>query len=123
MRLLLDAHLSGARIASVLRGKGHDVRALVEKPLSEGMEDAEVLALAAAESRILVTQDVSDFPRLLRDWAGASRSHAGVILVHGIGSDEFRTITSGALTLLRERPRQRDWVDLVVALSRTARSQ
>ena len=62
VRLLLDAHLSGARIANALRSKGHDVRALVEEPASEGLEDAEVLALAAVERRILVTLDVADFP-------------------------------------------------------------
>jgi predicted nuclease of predicted toxin-antitoxin system len=120
VRLLLDAHLSGSRIADPLRRKGHDVRALSEESDAEGLEDEQVLALAAAERRILVTSDVSDFPRLLRDWAGASRSHNGVILVHGIGTDEFSAIAHGILRLLQEKPRQPEWIDVVLAISRTA---
>jgi predicted nuclease of predicted toxin-antitoxin system len=120
VRLLLDAHLSGSRIAGPLRGKGHDVRALSEESDAEGLEDEQVLALAAGERRILVTSDVSDFPRLLRDWAGASRSHNGVILVYGVGTHEFNAIAHGILRLLQEKPRQAEWNDVVLALSRKA---
>ena len=120
MRLLLDAHLSGPRIAAPLRANGHDVRALSEEAGAEELDDDEVLALATAERRILVTKDVSDFPRLLRDWAGATRSHGGVILIYGIGSDEFNTIVSSLEGLLDELHHQDDWADLALALRRTA---
>lgn len=119
MRLLLDAHLSGSRIGRELRRRGHDVRALTDESSGEGLEDAEVLALAVSERRVLVTHDVSDFPTLLRDWAGSGRSHGGVILVYGIRPDEFGVIAGGIDRLLQQRPRQNDWTDLVLALSRT----
>lgn len=120
MRLLLDEHLSGSRIGSELRAQGHDVRALNEDADEAGLEDEQVLALATAERRVLVTHDVTDFPRLLRDWAGAGRSHAGVILVYGVRPDEFKAIVAGVMRLLQEWPRQTDWIDLVLTLSRTA---
>jgi Domain of unknown function (DUF5615) len=119
VRVLLDAHLSGSRIASLLRERGHDVRALNEEPALEGLADDDVLALAASERRILVTQDVSDFPGLLRDWAAGGTSHSGVILVFGLGSGEFRLVADGIAALLEERPRRSEWVDLVIALSKT----
>ncbi len=120
MRLLLDAHLSGPRIANPLRAKGHDVRAVSEEAGTEGLDDDEVLILATAERRILVTQDVSDFPGLLRDWAGAKRPHGGVVLIYGMRSDEFRAIVSGLDRLLDELHRQADWADLTLVLKRTA---
>jgi len=51
LRLLLDANLSGRRIARPLREDGHDVVALSERPELERLADPEVLALAAAEDR------------------------------------------------------------------------
>lgn len=120
MRLLLDAHLSGSRIVKELRARGHDVRALTDEAEAEGLEDKQVLALAATDRRILVTHDVSDFPELLRDWAGSGRSHGGAILVYGIRPDKFGAIVDGILQLLQEWPRQADWIDRVRALSRRA---
>lgn len=120
MRLLLDAHLSGNRIGAGLRARGHDVRALTDAPDAEGLEDEQVLALATSERRILITQDVSDFPDILRDWAASGRSHSGVILVFGIRAAEFGVIVRGVAGLLDETPRQTDWLDVVRALSRRA---
>ena len=56
MRLLLDANLSGRRIARPLRQDGHDVLALSERSDLEGLADADVLALAASDERILAQQ-------------------------------------------------------------------
>jgi hypothetical protein len=67
MRLLLDANLSGRRIARSLREDGHDILALSERPDLEGLSDPGVLALAASERRILVTRNSRDFAPLLRD--------------------------------------------------------
>ncbi len=98
---------------------GHDVRALDEERQLEGLPDDEVLALAAAEQRILVTHNVAHFPAILREWAEASRSHAGVILVYGIGHNEFDLVASGLQRLLELRPSQEAWLDYPAILNRS----
>lgn len=95
MRLLLDAHVSGPRVGAPLRRGGHDVRALDQEPELEGLDDEDLLALATAEGRVLVTFNVADFPDILREWGASGRSHAGVILVYGIGHGEFGLILRG----------------------------
>lgn len=116
MRLLLDANLSGRRIARPLREDGHDVAALSDRPDLEGLADPEVLALAAAEDRILVTRNSRDFAPLLREWAEAGRSHAGCVLIWTLRHDEFGPILEGIRRLLEERPEQSRWRDVAVAL-------
>lgn len=120
MRLLLDAHVSGARVGEPLTAKGHDVRALDVETENDSLDDAEVLELASADSRILITHDVNDFPLLLRQWAAAGRSHAGVILVYRIGHEEFGKVIRGVVRLLEEQPRQGDWIDFTAVLPKTA---
>jgi predicted nuclease of predicted toxin-antitoxin system len=120
VRLLLDAHVSGRSVGRPLGAHGHDVRALGQEPWNEGLDDDQVLDLATADRRILVTHDVRTVPGLLRAWAEAGRPHGGVILVHGVRHDEFGRLIRGILALLDERPRQADWVDRVSILSRRA---
>lgn len=118
MRLILDAHVSGPRVGNRLENAGHDVRALDQEPALEALEDEEVLELATAERRILVTHNVSDFPAILRDWASAGRPHAGVILVYGIGHNEFDLLVRGIGRWLARRPDQGEWVDHPAVLDR-----
>ena len=118
MRLLLDAHVSGPNVGRRLEQNGHDVRALDQEPELEGLDDDQVLALAATEQRILVTHNVADFPRILRDWAAAQRAHAGVILVYGIDHGEFALIARGIERWLELRPAQADWSDFPAILDR-----
>lgn len=116
MRLLLDANLSGRRIAGPLREDGHDVAALSEHPDLEGLADPEVLALAATEGRILVTRNSRDFAPLLREWAEAGRSHAGCVLIWTLRHDDFGPILAGLRGLLAERIEQSAWRDAAIAL-------
>lgn len=116
MRLLLDANLSGRRIAGPLREAGHDVEALSERADLEGLADPEVLLLAAAEERILVTRNSRDFAPLLRAWAEGGRSHAGCVLIWTLEHDDFGPILEGLRRLLAERPDQPAWRDLAIAL-------
>lgn len=116
MRLLLDANLSPRRIARPLRERGHDILALAESSEYEGLDDPDVLALAASERRILVTRNSRDFAPLLREWAESRRAHAGCILVWTLRHDEFGAIVQGVERLLSERPRQQAWQDVAVAL-------
>ena len=118
MRLLLDAHVSGSNVGRRLEDGGHDVRALDQERALEGLDDDEVLALAASELRILVTHNIADFPRILREWAAAQRSHAGVILVYGIDHREFSVIVRGIKRWLEVRRDHEDWRDLAVVLDR-----
>ena len=94
------------------------MRALDQEPALEGLDDDEVLRLAATEQRILVTHNVADFPRILRDWAAAQRSHPGVILVYGIDHSEFGLIARGIERWLELRPAQADWSDFPAILDR-----
>lgn len=118
MRLLLDAHVSGPNIGRRLAQHGHDARALDQEPALEALDDDEVLALATSEQRIFVTHNVADFPRILRDWAAAQRSHAGVILVYGIDHSEFALIARGIERWLQLRPDQEQWTDFPAILDR-----
>jgi hypothetical protein len=118
VRLLLDAHVSGHNVGGRLEKEGHDVRALDREPALEGLDDDEVLALAASERRILVTHNIADFPRILRDWAADGRSHAGAILVYGIDHSEFALIVRGIERWVASRPKQADWIDFPAILDR-----
>ncbi len=118
MRLLLDAHVSGPKVGRRLQAAGHDVRALDQEPELEALADEEVLTLATAESRILVSANIHDFPGILREWAQAGRSHAGIILVYGIAPNEFDLLVRGVEGGLRRRPGQEDWHDYPAILDR-----
>lgn len=118
MRLLLDAHVSGPSVGSRLEAEGHDVRALDQEPELEGLDDDAVLALATGDERVLVTHNVSDFPRILRDWASEERSHAGVILVYGIDHAEFDLVARGIERWLGRRPSPDDWTDFPAVVDR-----
>lgn len=96
MRLLLDAHISGRTVGRALDERGHDVRALDSESELEGLDDPDVLKLAAAENRVLVTANIRDFEPLLREWAGEERSHAGLILVpSSVRNEAFGVLISG----------------------------
>ena len=118
MQQLLDAHVSGPNVGRRLERNGHDVRALDQEPDLEGLDDDDVLALATSEQRILVTHNVADFPRILREWAAAQRTHAGVILVYGIDHSEFTLIIRGIERWLELRADQADWNDFPAILDR-----
>jgi|SRR5215211_2932156 len=118
MRLLLDAHVSGPSVGGPLGDRGHDVRALDQESELEGLDDEDVLALGAEDGRILVTHNVADFPEILREWAAGGRSHAGVMLVYGVGHSEFGLIVRGIERWLELRARQGDWLDFAGIVSR-----
>jgi nucleoside-diphosphate-sugar epimerase len=118
MRLLLDAHVSGSRIATALRERGHDVRAADEEREPGGWADEALLALAGEEERVLVTFDVKDFPEIARRWAEAARPHAGCAIVVGIDHSEFGAILRALDQLLEERSDPGEWRDYTCFVSR-----
>lgn len=111
MRLFLDAHISGRRVARALRQEGHDVHAADEERELDGMTDEELLTLAVAEKRIFVTFDVADFPRITQRWAEEGRTHSGCAIIVGIDHREFGTMIRVILRALGERPNPEDWRD------------
>jgi hypothetical protein len=110
VRLFLDAHVSAQRIATALREQ-HDVRAADEERELDGWDDERLLALAAEEGRIMVTFNVADLARVATEWAAATSSHAGCLLIAGINHREFGLILRVINHALSTRPDQAAWVD------------
>jgi predicted nuclease of predicted toxin-antitoxin system len=59
-KLLLDEHYS-PKIAEILRNRGFDVSAVTAETALIGRTDAELMELAAAQGRRIVTENVKDF--------------------------------------------------------------
>jgi hypothetical protein len=116
MRLLLDANLSPKRIGSALEKHGHEVLSLAPDAAMGALDDPDVLTLAAGQGRILVTRNSRDFAPLLRQWSEEGRHHSGCILIWTFGHHEFGPIINGITQLLREHPKQEQWIDFAVAL-------
>jgi hypothetical protein len=83
VKLLLDEMLSPA-IARELRARGHDVEPVAGHPDREAPSDPEVLALARAERRALVTNNLRDFRPLHHDAIiPGGAGHYGTIFMPG----------------------------------------
>jgi hypothetical protein len=119
VRLFLDAHVSGRRIATALRDQ-HDVRAADEERELDGWEDEQLLGIATNEGRIMVTFNVADFARITTEWAAASRSHAGCLLIIGIDPAEFGLILRVIEHAVSARPDQKAWIDYTAWGTRSA---
>ncbi len=78
MRLLLDVHHS-RHAAERLRDEGHDVVAAADDQTLRDAADEELLSLASIDNRALVTENVKDFDRLVRQRAESGTHHGGVI--------------------------------------------
>ncbi len=103
-------------VAEALSRDGLDVRAVAGEDLLRGISDAELLALAAADGRALVTENVRDFMRLHHEWVGLQKAHAGTVLTHPRKFDRARLAYPGdliaALAQLLQAPGARgdSWV-------------
>ncbi|HWX45014.1 MAG TPA: DUF5615 family PIN-like protein [Solirubrobacteraceae bacterium] len=80
MRALLDEQLSG-QIARLLRERGLDVEAVVERSDLLQASDAEVLDTATREERAVVSNNIKDFRPLAAERLADGRGHAGLILL------------------------------------------
>ena len=96
MRLLLDEHYS-REIAQQLRERGHDVTAVKEDV--KGLDDERLLSLACDQGRALLTNNVSDFALLIREWTSRGESPAGAIYT----SDESMPRSPNTIGLYVER--------------------
>jgi hypothetical protein len=83
VKLLLDEMLSPA-IARELRSRGHDVEPVAGHPDREALSDPDVLALARAEHRALVTNNLRDFRPLHHEAiTSGGAGHFGMIFMPG----------------------------------------
>jgi predicted nuclease of predicted toxin-antitoxin system len=80
LRLLADANLNASIRAGLLRRNPEiDFKRAEDIPLV-GIQDPEVLAIAARERRVLVSHDVNTLPDHLRDFVRTATS-PGIVLV------------------------------------------
>lgn len=94
MKALLDEQLS-PRIAELLRDRGHDVQAVVDRRDLAGRSDRVIVEIAASEERAVITNNVKDFRPLAAERLARGEAHAGLILL-----PSTRTRTRGALEML-----------------------
>ncbi len=81
VKLLLD-EMHAPSIADALTGDSFDVVAVAAEPELRGISDEDLLAHAATETRVLITENVADFMPLATQWSGQRRSHAGLIFTN-----------------------------------------
>ncbi|HEV3322187.1 MAG TPA: DUF5615 family PIN-like protein [Solirubrobacteraceae bacterium] len=80
MRVLLDEQLSGL-IARLLRERGLDAEAVVDRPDLLQAPDHQVIDTACREVRAVVTNNIKDFRPLAAEQVASGRGHAGLILL------------------------------------------
>lgn len=80
MKLLLD-EMYPPRLAEELRARGHDVVTIADRPELKGKDDEPLLFAATAEGRVLVSENVSDFPDIIAVLTTEGRPVCGVVLV------------------------------------------
>ena len=102
MRLLLDEQISG-KVAERLRERGHDVIATTDDPSLRGLSDPDLFELAQGQGRAMVTYNRVDFEPIIREYAGLSHDHNGLVIVHPIRfpSWEFARLAAALEDLLR----------------------
>ena len=120
VRLLLDEMLSPL-IARLLRDRGHDVHAVTGDPTLEALADAEVLDVARARGRALVTNNVVDFrPVHQAAIVPGGPGHYGMVFMPGgyrrTTADVGRIVDALEATLA-EFPGDRDLADAETWLS------
>ena len=81
VRFLADADLNKAIVSVVLRREPSLDFLTAQAAGLRGMNDPEVLALAAEQQRVLVSHDVGTMPAHLRAFRDAGKHSAGVFLV------------------------------------------
>jgi predicted nuclease of predicted toxin-antitoxin system len=118
MRILLDVHVSSRYLGRPLIEQGHDVHALDVDERNRELVDVELLELAAAERRILITHNVKDFAPELRRRQEAGAHHDGCILVT-LPHTAYGEILRQLEVLFAVIPRAADWRDRAVWISRS----
>jgi hypothetical protein len=96
LRLLLDEMYSGVH-AQALRDVRVAASTVVELGLA-GSSDPDVFAVAAAQERVLLTENVADYARISAEHLTTGHHHAGVLIAL---SSRFSRRHAGIPTLVR----------------------
>jgi hypothetical protein len=81
VRFLADADLNRAIVVGVLRREPCIDFLTAQAAGLRGMNDSQVLALAADHQRVLVSHDVGTMPAHFRKFRGAGKQNSGVFLI------------------------------------------
>lgn len=81
IRFLADADLNKAIVSGILRHEPSIDFLTSQAAGLRGFKDAEVLALASEQQRVLVSHDVSTMPKHFRDFKKAGNRSPGVFLI------------------------------------------
>jgi hypothetical protein len=103
-----------------LREQGHDPLAVGERDHLRTCEDDLLFELAAGEDRIMATCD-RDLTGIAGRWAREGRRHSGCVLLVGIDHGEFGVLLRVPLTTIGRLPRQEDWRNRLIFVSRQDR--
>jgi hypothetical protein len=100
VKLLLDEMWSPA-IAAQLRQRGHDVESVAERMELRGQPDAAIFAIAQAEGRAIVTENVPDFRPLAAQSMRDGYVHTGLIFTsnHALPRGDAHLIGRAVITL------------------------
>jgi predicted nuclease of predicted toxin-antitoxin system len=96
MKLLLDEHHS-PKVAAQLVKVGFDIVAASSDEPTRNITDEELLAVATAADRVIVTENIADFSPLAAHWAVDGRKHPRVILTHPDKFNRSRASYPGSL--------------------------
>ncbi len=107
MKALLDEQFS-PQIARLLRERGLDVEAIVERSDLPESSDSEVMEVAVHEQRAVVTNDLKDFRPIAAERLTSGQGHAGLILVparRDRGRDSTGALADAIETVMRAHPK------------------
>jgi predicted nuclease of predicted toxin-antitoxin system len=96
MRFLIDENMSSSRLASRLRGQGHDPVLAGDVGLLS-MTDPRVLIYSIAQDLPVLTRDAEDFEDLHDLVVAASGHHVGILIVR-FDNDPRRNLTDRGIS-------------------------
>jgi hypothetical protein len=106
VKVLLDEQLSG-QIARLLRERGLDAEAVVERADLLQLPDLEIMAAALREERAVVSNNLQDFRPIAAQRIADGRGHAGLILLPSSrprGRDATGALADAIEAVMRAHP-------------------
>jgi hypothetical protein len=92
-----------AALADQLNERGHDVSAVVGRPEWRALPDADVFAVAQAEHRAVVTENIADFTSIVDGADQRGEAHFGLVLIDPVKFPRGQRRTIGHLVTELDR--------------------